>query len=83
MLKSSKSRRENNLVFWTNGSDEILMSIVYLDEIYETLRLINMIKFINLEALEATSLWPESVFYFFFTSSRKIIHQGQKSGGIK
>lgn len=66
MLKSSKSRRENNLVFWTNGSDEILMSIVNLDEIYKTLRLINMIKFINLEALEATSLWPESVFYFFF-----------------
>ena len=32
------------------------MSIVNLDEIYKTLRLINMIKFINLEALEATSL---------------------------
>ena len=32
------------------------MSIINLDEIYKTLRLINMIKFINLEALEATYL---------------------------
>ena len=32
------------------------MSIVNLDEIYETLRLINMIKFTNLKALQATSL---------------------------